>query len=102
MRVTHVLGFESVSNNANGELSIQEHTLRFQKSDGSVAQVSVDSIQDLSLGVEDKQVGGTAMAVGRAAAPYGGGRVIGLFSHKKYDRGISRSQRRISRRGIPA
>jgi len=85
MRVTHVLGFESVSNNANGELSIQEHTLRFQKSDGSVAQVSVDSIQDLSLGVQDKQMGGTAMAVGRAAAPYGGGRVIGLFSHKKYD-----------------
>jgi len=74
MRVTHVLGFESVSNNANGELSIREHTLRFQKSDGSVAQVSVDSIQDLSLGVQD-----------RAATPYGGGRLISLFSHKKYD-----------------
>jgi hypothetical protein len=85
VRVTHVLGFERVSNNANGELSIREHTLRFQKSDGSLAQVSVESIQDLSVGVEDKQVGGTAMAVGRAAVPYGGGRVIGLFSHKKYD-----------------
>jgi hypothetical protein len=85
MRVTHILGFESVSNNANGELSIQEHTLRFQKSDGPVAQVSVDAIQDLSLGVEDKQVGGTAAALGRAATPYGGGRLISLFSHKKYD-----------------
>jgi hypothetical protein len=85
LRVTHVLGFESISNNANGELSIQEHTVRFQKSDGSIAQVSVDSIQDLSLGVQDKQVGGTAMAVGRAATPYGGGRLISLFSHKKYD-----------------
>jgi hypothetical protein len=85
MRVTHVLGFESVPNNANGELSIQEHILRFQKSDGSIAQVSVASIQDLFLGVQDKQVGGTAMAVGRAATPYGGGRLISLFSHKKYD-----------------
>jgi hypothetical protein len=85
MRVTHVLGFESVANNANGELSIQEHTLRFQKRDGSIAQVSVDAIQDVSLGAEDKQVGGTAMAVGRVAAPYGGGRLISLFSHKKYD-----------------
>jgi hypothetical protein len=85
IRVTHVLGFESTSNNANGELSIQEHTLRFQKSDGSNAQVGVASIQDLSLGVEDKQVGGTALALGRAATPYGGGRLIGLFSHKKYD-----------------
>jgi hypothetical protein len=85
LRVTHVLGFESTSNNANGQLSIQEHTLRFQKSDGSNAQVSVESIQDLFLGVEDKQVGGTALALGRAATPYGGGRLIGLFSHKKYD-----------------
>jgi hypothetical protein len=85
VRVTHVLGFESISNNANGELSIQQHTLRFQKSDGSSVQVGVESIQDLSLGVADKQVGGTAAAVGRAATPYGGGRLISLFSHKKYD-----------------
>ena len=85
VRVTHILGFESISNNANGELSIQQHTLRFQKSDGSSVQVGVESIQDLSLGVADKQVGGTAAAVGRAATPYGGGRLISLFSHKKYD-----------------
>jgi hypothetical protein len=85
MRVTHVLGFESISNNANGELSIHEHTLRFQKSAGPMAEIGLDSIQDLSLGVEDKQVGGTAMALGRAATPYGGGRLISLFSHKKYD-----------------
>jgi hypothetical protein len=85
VRATHILGFESISNNANGELSIQEHTLRFRKGDGSAAQVSVDSIQDLSLGVEDKQLGGTAAALGRAATPYGGGRLISLFSHKKYD-----------------
>jgi len=85
LHVTHVLGFESVSNNANGELSIQQHMLQFKKSDGSTAQINVDSIQTLSLGVEDKQVGGTAAAVGRAATPYGGGRLISLFSHKKYD-----------------
>jgi hypothetical protein len=83
--VTHVLGFESISNNANGDLSIQEHMLRFQKSDGSMAQVSVDSIRDVSLGQEDKQVGGTAMALGKAGTPFGGGRLISLFSHKKYD-----------------
>jgi hypothetical protein len=85
VHVTHVLGFESISNNANGELSIQEHALRFQKGDGSSAQVSVESIQDLSLGVEDKQMGGTAATLGKAATPYGGGRLISLFSHKKYD-----------------
>ena len=30
-------------------------------------------------------MGGMPMALGRAATPYGGGRVIGLFAHKKYD-----------------
>lgn len=85
MHVTHVLGFEGISKNASGNLSIQENTLRFQKAEGSSAQISVGSIQDISLGEEDKQVGGKTMAVGRAAAPFGGGRVVGLFSHKKYD-----------------
>jgi hypothetical protein len=84
-RVTHVLGFENIPNNATGDLSLQAHALRFQKNEATGAQISVDSIQGLFLGVEDKQVGGTAMAISRAATPYGGGRVIGLFSHKKYD-----------------
>jgi len=90
LHATHILGFEGIANNATGEISIQEHALRFQKgaaSSGqtSIGQISVSSIENLFLGEEDKQVGGTTMAVGRAAAPYGGGRVIALFSHKKYD-----------------
>jgi hypothetical protein len=85
LRATHILGFENISNNASGELSIQGDDLRFQKTGGAVAQISVLSIQDVSLGEQDKQVGGTAMAVGKAAVPFGGGRVIGLFAHKHYD-----------------
>jgi hypothetical protein len=85
LHATHILGFENVSNNANGELSIQGDDLRFQKTGGAVAQISVLSIQDVSLGEQDKQVGGTAMAVGKSAVPFGGGRVIGLFAHKHYD-----------------
>jgi hypothetical protein len=85
VHATHVLGFEAVSNNADGELSIQGDTLRFQNSAGSQAQILISSIQDLSLGEENKQMGGVPMALTRTAAPYGGGRVIGLFSHKKYD-----------------
>jgi hypothetical protein len=85
LRVTHVLGFERVPNNANGDLSIQKGVLRFQKSGGSGAQISISSIQEVSLGQADKQVGGVPMALGRTAAPFGGGRVVALFSHKKYD-----------------
>ena len=85
LQVTHILGFESISSNAKGDLSIQGNALRFQTSDGSVAQITVGSIQDVSLGEQDKQVGGTPMALGKVAAPFGGGRVISLFAHKKFD-----------------
>jgi len=85
LRVTHILGFELISNHSNGELSIEGEALRFQKSDGSGAQITLRSIQDVFLGEQDKQVGGTPMAVGKVVAPFGGGRVVGLFAHKKYD-----------------
>jgi|SRR5690242_7753789 hypothetical protein len=85
LHVTHILGFEGIPNNANGELSIQGDALRFQKSESSSAQIPLASIQDLTLGEQDKQVGGTPMTLAKAAAPYGGGRVVSLFSHKKYD-----------------
>ncbi len=85
MHVTHVLGFEGISKNASGNLSIQGNALRFQKSGGAGAQISVGSIQDIFLGEEDKQVGGKTAAVSKAAVPFGGGRLISLFSHKKYD-----------------
>jgi hypothetical protein len=79
------LGFEGISKNANGNLSIQDGYLRFQKSENSSAQIPISSIQDLILGEQDKQVGGIPMMLVKTAAPYEGGRVISLFSHKKYD-----------------
>jgi len=47
--------------------------------------VYIGSIQDIFVEEGDKQVGGTAMTLGKTAAPYGGGRVVSLFAHKKYD-----------------
>jgi hypothetical protein len=85
LRLTHILGFEGMPNNTNGDLSIQDGYLRFQKSESSSAQIPVSSIQELTLGEQDKQVGGIPMMLAKTAAPYGGGRVISLFSHKKYD-----------------
>jgi hypothetical protein len=85
IHVTHVLGFEGVRHNATGGLKIQGDTLRFQKEGSPTAQVKISSIQDLFVEDEDKQVGGTAMMLGKTAAPYGGGRVVSLFAHKKYD-----------------
>ena len=85
LRARHILGFPGMSRNAIGDLSIQDHSLRFHKSKGSLAQISVGSIQSVTLGQEDKQVGGVPLMLAKAAAPYQSGTVVSLFSHKKYD-----------------
>jgi hypothetical protein len=85
IHVTHVLGFQDVRRNVSGELSIQDCDLRFQRDKTPAAQVSITSIQNISLGEQDKQIGGVPLMMGKAAVPYGGGRVISLFSHRKYD-----------------
>jgi hypothetical protein len=76
IRATHLLGFEGAPSNANGTLSIQDGALQFQKG---------GRLQDVFLGEESKQVGGLPMTMGKAAVPFGGGRAVSLFSHKKYD-----------------
>ena len=85
IRATHLLGFESAKSNANGTLSIQEDALQFQQDGKPTVQVKITSVQDIFLGEQSKQVGGTAMTLGKAAVPFGGGRAVSLFAHKKYD-----------------
>jgi hypothetical protein len=85
IHVTHLLGFEDVRPNANGQLYIQGDKVQFERNGSASAQVSIRSIQDISLGTEDKQIGGVPMTLGKAAVPFEGGRAISLFSHKQYD-----------------
>ena len=85
IRTTHLLGFEGAPHNANGTLSIEQDSLQFQKNGKPAIQVKIASVQDVFLGEQSKQVGGTPMTLGKAAVPFGGGRAISLFAHKKYD-----------------
>ena len=85
IHVTHLLGFEDLRQNAKGQLRIQGDTVQFERNASPSAQVSISSIQDISLGTEDKQIGGMPMTLGKAAVPFEGGRAISLFSHKQYD-----------------
>jgi hypothetical protein len=85
IRTTHLLGFEGASNNANGTLSFQGDALQFQKGDKPPVRVKISSVQDVFLGDQSKEVGGLPMTLGKAAVPFGGGRAISLFAHKKYD-----------------
>src|ERR1700675_3538475 len=85
LRARAVLGLERVANNSMGELSIQDDVFVYSRREGPTIRMSLSAIQGAFLSQEDKQVGGMPMALGRAAAPYGGGRVIGLLAQKKYD-----------------
>jgi hypothetical protein len=85
VHATAILGFQGISNNTNGELSIQGDNLVFKPAGGPITRITIGSIQGVFLTQEDKEVGGTPLALGRAATPFGGGRAIGLFAHKKYD-----------------
>jgi hypothetical protein len=85
IRATHLIGFEGAPNNANGNLSIQNDVLRFERDGKPAVQVSIASIQNVSLGEQSREVGGTPMTLGKAATPFGGGRAVSLFAHKKYD-----------------
>jgi hypothetical protein len=85
IQATHLLGLENTKSNCNGTLSIQDNALQFQHGSKPGAQVKVASIQAVSLGGQSKQVGGVPMKLGKAAAPFGSGRVVSLFAHKKYD-----------------
>jgi len=85
IHVTQVLGFEGAKHNATGELKIQGRAMQFQHDGSTAAQVNISSIQDIFVEGGDKQLGGTAMTLGKTAAPFGGGRVVSLFAHKKYD-----------------
>ena len=85
IQATHLLGLENTKINCNGTLSIQDNALEFQRVGEPGAQLKIASIQAVSLGGESKQVGGLPMKLAKTAAPYGGGRVVSLFAHKKYD-----------------
>lgn len=85
IRATHLVGWPNTKSNCQGTLSAQNNVLRFQQGGKPFAQVDIASVRDVFLGEESNQVGGVPMKIGKAAAPYGGGRVISLFAHKKYD-----------------
>lgn len=85
IRATHVLGFENTKDNCNGTLLIQGDLLQFQQDGKPTTQIRVSSIRNIFVNEEDKQVGGVPMTLGKAAAPFGGGRVVSLVAHKDYD-----------------
>jgi hypothetical protein len=85
IHATHLLGFPNSKSKGKGVLTIQDNLLRFEQKGEAVQQVEISSVRDVFLGEESVQVGGLPMKIGKTAAPFGGGRVVSLFAHAKYD-----------------
>ncbi len=77
-----VIGLENIKPNTKGTLSLLPTGLEFRTSKNKV-DVTTASILDIFTGQESRQdVSGPAGTLAKAAIPYGGGRIVSLFSHQ--------------------
>ena len=76
-----VVGCEGIKHGATGTLAVEANTVRFEH-EKQKAEISIGSIQDIYLGNESRQNITGAGKVVTMAIPYGGGRLLSLFSHK--------------------
>jgi hypothetical protein len=76
-----VIGLENIKPNVKGTLSLLPSGLEFVNGKNK-ADISTASIQDIFTGQESRQdVSGPAGTLAKSAIPYGGGRIVSLFSH---------------------
>lgn len=75
-----VIGGETVKNNSVGTLSIVGSSLQFAAGKKKV-EVEASSIRDISTNEDNRQDITGAAHFATMAIPYGGGRVLALFSH---------------------
>jgi hypothetical protein len=87
LSVHYVIGLENVKSQSGGKLSVQTDALLFDAGK-SQAKVAISSIDDIILGSESTQAGGTAGRVFKTAAmaaPYETGRVLSLLMWTRVD-----------------
>jgi uncharacterized membrane protein len=85
--VRHLIGLENVKSQSGGKLSVQSDCLLFAAGK-SQAKVAISAIDDVILGSETTQSGGTAgkvFKVAAIAAPYESGRFLSVLMWTKVD-----------------
>ncbi|ABF41803.1 hypothetical protein Acid345_2802 [Candidatus Koribacter versatilis Ellin345] len=81
--VTLIVG-AAAKHNAHGTLSANVDGMSFATKTKTY-KVAKASLQKVTVGSDTKETGGLPMTAAKAAVPYGGGRVISLFAHEKFD-----------------
>jgi len=86
-KVRHLIGLDNVKSQASGKLSVQSGALVFDTGKAQT-KIPVASIDDIYLGTESTQSGGTAGRVVKTAAiaaPFETGKVLSLLMLTKVD-----------------
>ena len=76
-----VVGGQSIKNNSKGTLSVMGSSLQFA-AEGKQVSVEASSILDISTDKDSRQDVTGAAHLAAEAIPYGGSRVLSLFSHE--------------------
>ncbi len=76
-----VIGGDTIKNNSEGTLSVMGDSLQFASPKAKL-EVKASSIQDISTNEDSRQDITGAAHFAAMAIPYGGGRVLSLFSHQ--------------------
>jgi len=80
-QVQLVVGGQSIKNNSKGTLSVVGNSLQLE-ADGKKVSVEASSILDISTDKDSRQDITGAAHLAAEAIPYGGSRVLSLFSHQ--------------------
>ncbi len=83
-QVVYLFGLQDVKAHAKGKLTVDNKGLDFTGA-ASHAQIPLGAIEDVFTGEDTRQSGGKPLTVAKMAIPYGGGRVLSLFTHEKFD-----------------
>lgn len=76
-----VIGGDAITKNSKGTLSIAGGSLRFTTAKKGTMEVKASSILDVSTNEDSRQDITGAAKLATMAIPYGGSRVLSLFSH---------------------
>lgn len=70
--------------NAHGTLTTSAEGVTFE-SKGHTTKIAAASLSKVTVGSDARETGGLPMTAAKMAIPYGGGRVVSLFAHEKFD-----------------
>ena len=87
LKARHVIGLDTIKQDATGKLTVQDGALRFNTGQAE-SKVPIASIDDIFVGTETTQSGGKTgrnVKIVAIAAPYYSGKLLTLFMRTKVD-----------------